>query len=429
MMQNGGLPLIPRFLQPNITFDSDEELDSDDEESEDEEDESRDDSNVFDKETDSDDDDGNDERMKEQEQKGGWIPFFTDTLCRKSRKSHFRSHFDDDEDEDIEKKELWISFFTGTLCRVRKALQFAYLGILSVYLTIIIRCFRHRKGGASRLVGKMSLIHAAVLFLSWRGLRRVSNTSWARNIKKAKRFATSKHVIAKQLKGTIPILDDMRSDYLFSFENVLETFQPGNLAFHGVIQSRSLGYGNLTPPLQQELCESILRWSRQQGRRVLAKNTDNNWAVSDPDWALRYCHKEMLMTTSSRLREAITKLDYLIAETKYGYWRNTILHSKHIPLFLVDLQDAIMRPRVDYGKIPPLLSYLSGDHVSHRPAISFTPQTVTKTLPPRQLIQRSSGRSNLLSQEQEVGPPFPQAWLQEGDVVDASDLDEPMQCK
>jgi hypothetical protein len=143
-----------------------------------------------------------------------------------------------------------------------------------------------------------------------------------------------------------------------------------------------------------------------------------------------------MMASSSFLREIVLQLDYLAAETKYGYWRETSLHTTHIPRFLVELQDAIIRRPVPRNKgspgdVPsrssvnfshiPLSGTMLVDVVSRQPGI-FTPTAMAKPLPTRDPILRAT-KPLLLSQEPEVGPPFLSSWLQEGDVVDASDDD------
>lgn len=331
-------------------------------------------------------------------------------------------NLDIDDYEDETGEDLWVDFFRQTLQLCRSAAMSLYAFVLALYITsatcLLFMQPQYRLTAAIRWIRWTCLLHGLVLLLSWQFFIRAWNTSWARNIKAARSFQLSRSGhIAPDLPGTNPTIndiltfDDMRSDYLASLSTVLDTFQPGNKEFGDIIGVYSSSFAHLTLSLQEELCSSILRWNRQQGRRVLVKNKNFNWAVAERWRALRFCHKEMMKHSNPFRRELIMQLDSLIAETKFGHWRESHMHQKHIPLFLVKLQDSLM-------------NWLPYDHQnglnSRARLFSRFPtlRKLTKELKPQRHAFKGVSGKFVLSDEPELGPPSPEAWLEEGDEVE-----------
>lgn len=337
----------------------------------------------------------------------------------------------DPESFDYDAEALWIAFLKETLVVFRRAALRSYGSVLTLYSVVIVRSIlkqsKYKHSKAASWIVWASLLHGVVLYLSWQYYDCVSKTSWARNLKAERLFELprSKH-LAPDLPGTNPtindilILDDMRSDYLASLSTVLDTFQPGNKAFGHIIDDHCDGFKNLTSSLQEQLCSSILRWNRQQGRRVLVKNNQFNWAVAESWRALWLCHKEMMKRSNAFTREAIMQVDYLIAETKFGYWRETRMHQSHVPSFLVQLQGRLMNWPFSDQQISRVLLPLNGS-ASRRMEKGFAVPTRFVQIPmPRNWTAHRASRILTLSQEPKVGPPSPEAWLEEGDEVEAS---------
>lgn len=369
MMKLGGMPLLPRFLQADIASENDEEDDVD---------------------------------------------------------------HDDEEDEEEEhgEQKVWLDFLKKTLLLCRRAAQSSYVANLVAYATCmagaLLAQFNYQFSRASRGIRWLALLHVTVLLLSWEYLDFVSNTSWARNIKAGRLFEVSHDThMAPDLPGTNPtvkdilLLDDMRSDFLASWSTVLDSFNPGNRAFGKLVRDSSQGFTSLPQALQVNLCSSVLRWSREQGRRVLVKNKKLHWAVADISSAIRFCHKEMMKESHPYLREIINQIDYLLAETKFGYWRNTHMHQKYTSQFLLRFQNAMMRYSV---QDPHLLSTFSSIHrsVSMR---NYTFPSLTQMARRMVRIQRHQNipraiKPVLVSHEPKTGPPFPEAWMREGSIVE-----------
>lgn len=365
------------------------------------------------------------------------------------------------EDYDNESNaDLWIDFFQKTFDNCLRVAKTAYAVAFVFYAMVLFSLYtcpllfnprnriihpgdeeeereqRHRQRPCGPsvvcLLLRLVIIHAFVLAVSCFSLHAVFASSWAAGIRSKRIYnlpsyvvghTAYRHSLAPDLPGTIPctndilILDDLRSDYLGFMSTILDTYQPGNYAFGQLVTSRSQGFANLTPAMKRQLCTSVLRWSRQRGHRVLVKNKDFHWAVSDLSLALRFCHKEMMKASNGAyVAEAILQLDNLLAETKFGYWRDTHMHKSHIPKLLLNLQDEIMHYFVSdkVGEESNSGATLSSSFVSVNLKLA---RHLAVT---RKQHKRPGERAVLLSQEPEVGPPFPQAWLQVGDVVEAS---------
>jgi hypothetical protein len=121
------------------------------------------------------------------------------------------------------------------------------------------------------------------------------------------------------------------------------------------------------------------------------------------------------------VREVVTQIDFLLAETKYGKWRDTSMHLGAIPSFLRTLQDKILR--------------LPWSHVSkHSNAVALGVIPLPRKmqgLPQSPLLPHSSlssipNRPRLLTNRRRVTPlkpannePYLGAWLKGGDIVEA----------
>jgi hypothetical protein len=359
------------------------------------------------------------------------------------------------EDPDyMSSREIWVGFYTETLMNCRQALKKMYKSAVVAYVVMVVfgGALLSKRRGVSVLSGlfRLALIHGAVFAFGWLMFYRIDHSMWAKNIKNGRMFSFPQAPLPHNpsLPSTLPttddimVFDDMQSEYMASYTRVLDVFHPGNKAFLEMVSQRSMGYDKLTPALQQQLRSDLLRWARQQARRVLVKNDENNWAVADDKHATRFVHKELSRRANPMVGEAIRQLDFLITETKFGYWRDTQLHRKHMPRYLRKLQDKVMRfelpsrshklldvvdrtQRFPSFVVPmgprillPVHSFVApmGPRISS-PVRSFVvPRGPRILLPVRSLSV--SNHTTMLSQEDEREPVEP--WIKEGDVVEAN---------
>jgi hypothetical protein len=94
------------------------------------------------------------------------------------------------------------------------------------------------------------------------------------------------------------------------------------------------------------------------------------------------------------------------------------MHQKHIPYFLLKLQDEIM----SYSPQSLERALFHESSASKPSPFGFMIcSSLVKDVTMSNLLQVNQRELYQLAQEDEVGPPFPQAWLKEGDLVEASE--------
>jgi len=345
--------------------------------------------------------------------------------------------------EDDSSRTVWMKFYSDTLELCRAALVSAYTKVLVAYLCVVVggSCFffasptmtsRRRFAVVGAAVVRLLAIHAFVLGASWFCISRVQNSTWGKNIAggRAFRWPDRPHLSSPVVldAATLPtvddimVFDDMQSEYLASFNQVLDIFHDGNRAWFELLGNNSAGYSNLPSLLQTRVCESLLdQVQNRQGRRILVKNDLNQWARADDDRALRFCHKEMMKLSSPTMKKVIRQLDFQWMETKFGYWRNAAMHSNcfYIPSLLLRLQDKVMR----FARTPSPNKGSLGQQPVSSPASSknLFPLRVTSSIEATPVSLLSTNRalferhSSILSE-----PERPETWIEEGDDVEAA---------
>ena len=173
----------------------------------------------------------------------------------------------------------------------------------------------------------------------------------------------------------------------------------------------SFGYSNLRPQLRHLLTESIIRWNQEHGSRILIKNIEGNWAESDPSLNIQLTQKELAKASNGFKKYLITWSDYLIAETRYGYWRETSMTRYLIPSLLFDLQDEL----VGYASEKE-----TGDSEPHHTSTMKIWSRIAGLGPkPDFVLKRAPFPPSPKVQE-----PYPGAWLKVGDKCEVANVIE-----
>jgi hypothetical protein len=148
----------------------------------------------------------------------------------------------------------------------------------------------------------------------------------------------------------------------------------------------------------------------------------------------RFCHKQVLSrrpkttTTATRI---IQWTDYLLSETRFGYWRESVLHMFHIPDMLRKLQDklihydantrvAFRRGRHNGRPKAHLSAYNNMQTTSSKTTTPYRPFFSTKSVTSISFQNKTTmtARRNALPPQPAIEPPNKSAWLQEGDIVE-----------
>jgi hypothetical protein len=268
--------------------------------------------------------------------------------------------------------------------------------------------------------------HLAVLLIAGWTKNRIDNSTWAHNIQYKRSFSLPRTLaLTPDIPATLPnkndilILEGMQSAYFGSFTKVLELSHPGNKAWHATVSRYANGFVSLSPELQYQVCLSILLEARQRHQRILLKNTDGNWAEAPMKSYLRFCHKSIVQHSKPVTDAASQTLDFLLSEARFGFCRDTVMHSRFVPVMLTSLQDEILGVRAALLKtekksLANMLLSSSWTAAPHRQISSGLPKLPRHTRAPFALSKRqpipiaSSG-----------GEPYPGAWIQEGETVEA----------
>jgi hypothetical protein len=255
----------------------------------------------------------------------------------------------------------WVDFLMETLQNCIQASRQVYVAVLAgaVSVNLLHALFWRSEGRGSnpgrivftlfRNLVRLLLIHGIVLVFIWAVDQRIENSVWARNIRSKKSFAIPESLAqTPDLPATLPTLNDvlilegMQSEYLASFQHVLEVAHPGNNEWNEHVAYYSTGNHQWSSQLQKQVCQSLLGKLELRHQRILIQNKDSNWAEVTESRKQWFCHKSLLKKSNPWISKAVQQLDYLLSEARMGYWRETALQRRFISKRLVLLQDEIL---------------------------------------------------------------------------------------
>ncbi len=325
----------------------------------------------------------------------------------------------------------WPGFLETTLKNCERAAERIYCFASGIYLILFMTLALYRKlcgtktSGAPfvRAVIRIVVSHAAVIALACYAAHSIGKTPWAQNIRhgRAHTLPMKETFPVDMLPGTLPNKRDVlaetkyESKYLAGTNYIIENAQPGNVNFNEIVAANSVGYEGLSLALKLQLTLDIVDWVGQDMGRFLTQNEEGNWAKMSTQNAQKFVHKSIVKTTNPVVANVLTELAYLVSETKFGVLRDTAMHRLHIPDMLNTLQDLILDPptfvwKNDTDVTPSSNSESSFLILPH----SFLPEIPTLGENVAPVVRRPS-----LPPIYEISEPYPGAWLEEGDIVEA----------
>ena len=301
---------------------------------------------------------------------------------------------------------------------------------------------RNLKSFRSLLLRCVGIKGVVVISFGWM-IQRVTKCYWANTIRSERLWHGPTDVsdpLLSNLEGyndfqfrqTLPLSQDilmsnhLQSEYLGSYNQIIDHYHPGNQYWEDeVIPYYVSGYTKATREIQNTICMFVIESLKREGRRILIHNSEGNWVVPSSNHMLRFCHKSFIMKSSSDTRKKIIRqIDFLLAETQFGYWRNTVLHSTIIPAKLISLQNKILQ----YN-----MSAVNVKHNNHHLELSDNSRSLSFRFASRQLPsvpsgrtitlilhQRYSGYSNSITAQE----PYSGAWIMNDDLVEVFDEDK-----
>lgn len=351
--------------------------------------------------------------------KGGfcWLP------------KRLQGNYSDEMDQDEEISYGWIDFFNETIQKCKIFLYQVYLESIVVHVGfILVSTLLHRKTNWLQHLVKNILrlvaIHAAIIFTFWILQQQVIHSSWGRNIQSERSFHMPNHplALAPTLPGTLPVDEDvlivegMKSETLSSFSDVLEVFHPGNREWNDIVSHFAPNYHRYNIELQHHIRQQVLQMIDQQSRRILLQNHQWNWAtITSSELRHLFCHKSLLQTSDRLMNHLMKSFDHLFAETRYGYWRDSSIHQKHISQHVNGLRNRVLMmatPQVlkDQLQVQKQKSSFQLQLKALIPKRSLAIRSIAKNFPSDELIAKEGSASH---------------WLNVGDIVEASYVDDP----
>jgi hypothetical protein len=320
----------------------------------------------------------------------------------------------------------WGDFALDTLHRCNYAFEKAYLVALGIYLVgvlgvngLLFALDKRTRHDLTILQSfrRLVIMHGILLVMAWLSLYRISQTTWAEHIRSGQLYQLP-NPSGEVLQATLPldedilVLDEYQSDYLGSYTRVLEVAHPGNRAWNELVASSVSGYNQLPSIMQAQLCSNMVLWSRQSQRRILTKNFQGDWAQLHQEQAERFCHEALLTESDPFVNEFVTQLDYLIAETKFGRLRETVMHGKTIPSYLVVLRRKVLH-------LPRTRASNSIRAILDSPMASQPFRLQIQSILPILKKSRIVPKRRVMPPSLEIQEPYLGAWLKGGDIVEA----------
>jgi hypothetical protein len=341
-----------------------------------------------------------------------------------------------------ESADIWTTFLIETVENVQAFARQWYRNLLVTYLVVFLagNALLHEMGIVSnshmraiQCVRRVAMLHGGLALFTLLYYRSISRGSWARNIRQGLHLQGPDYNFAPVLPATLPneqdvlIFDDLQAPFLASTAYVYDYTHPGNSVWKGMTRSYARGFGSLPANVKTDLCSDLVQWQKvEHSSRILIKNSINEWSVAPDKITNRICHKQLWSIDNHQKAYAVQWIDFLIAELRYGYWRETIMNRKHMYPWLVQLQDKILAFEWTPSghKTTDVLWQAPSKHsfvqVFHLSTIANTRmvalrQKIMSSISSTGMQSRSSLPPALNAQE-----PYEAAWLQEGNIVEAN---------
>lgn len=356
-----------------------------------------------------------------------------------------------DEESDIND---WHGYLLGTLKKTAWELKVinlvvfvAFVLILRLWDSVLAMLAIHRSNGSSlsRWLKRMVVICGAIVMCASFIQQMISKTDWAKAIKSNKAYRIPWTALGNPPPSTIPYRTDVlitkhySSDYWASYTKLINFAHPGNKHWKDITEQYADGYARLSPSLKNDFCTSLLTWERLH-RRFLTQDGERYWnRVVDEDVLKRFCHRGLSTAYDPLIDSLLEQLDILKSETRYGWWRDMVIHTNVIPSYLQQWEETLLPSPTVIQKRHTNSVVMRKVGTSPTKKMSLSANTfVPTTLCQKELLVRKESprgvhhhqnrkQSNQGGRRRSLPPlprpkePIPGAWLEEGDEVDVAD--------
>lgn len=269
------------------------------------------------------------------------------------------------EDEPGDEGRATILWFTELLQNIERYSWQGYAAVAGLYGVLLLLGLSAGRTNKGRFVVQTVFAVTAghaLLYGFVKGLyqHHVVDAAWGKAVRRGLSYSAPLHyphvLLSDTLRTTLPrekdvLLHDVlyQSRHWGAYANVVDYSHHGNVHWRETI---STSYGNnyqqtLSPVLQKQLRDDLYQSQRQQQSFLMIKTRTADWAIlnqddnEDTDWLV---HKEVVKHSSTSqpgIKFGIKWTNYFLSETLFGYWRETVLHQRHVPVMLVRLQQRL----------------------------------------------------------------------------------------
>jgi hypothetical protein len=321
---------------------------------------------------------------------------------------------DDDEEEDSDYQML-LDFSMASIQQSRHIFNRVQFLLLVVFMNLVSIFGRHSL--AARSIVRLFTVKVVVAVIIAAILNAVANSCWANNISTGRSSNLPEYTSQfPQLAATLPNKKDvlvttfLKSRSLGGYSNMIDDSNPGNRYWLDEIVSHyASGFSNLTTELKRQLCNDVAGLIGHERRRILSRNHMGNWGVINEAETHRYCHKSLFVESKRLTKPIVNEIDILWAQTKFDYFRDTVLHRRILPEYLVALQNRILQ----YKFHSDTESHAKPDKPMLSRVLTFLP------LLPSKIRENERKRNGSFFDMRTVPVELVDgAWLLEGDLVD-----------
>lgn len=334
--------------------------------------------------------------------------------------------------DDNDTSSLWAEFAQSTCDKCMSFFGLLYLVVLGLYVVSsmgsngYLYFLKRRKFSEltiSRTLFRLLLLHGLMIWLYLYIQRSLENSSWGHHIKKQTLYQVSNRRGMYDSPGTLPttmdvlVPEDFQSEYLYGVSRFLDVAHPGNRRFNDMVSNYAKGFDKLPLSLQQQLESDIVMWNLEEGGRVLSKNVYGQWTNLPSKLAGQFTRKELFKRANPHAGYVIQWSDYLLSETKYGFWRETAMHDLHVPVLLRKLQDRFLQLSSKNGKLGE--SLLTMRRAVSRSSNFVGVRSMLAGLPSYAAIPRNIVYSSGKPSHATISEPYSAAWASVGDLIEA----------
>eukprot|EP00980_Cylindrotheca_fusiformis_P007570 scaffold1580_cov116-Cylindrotheca_fusiformis.AAC.5 len=268
-----------------------------------------------------------------------------------------------------------------------------------------------------KFIFSLVLTHGLICLTGWLALSTVSRSNWAMDIRSGKAYnlpAFEERPEIDILPMTLPLKTDIllttayAADELGMYSKVVDVSHPGNLLWNNLVHSYADYYDDLSPTLKLHLCQSMVAWMQSE-RRFLTSNEYRQWQpITDAAVLEQFCQREFQSATSKLTQAMLRQIDSLRDDARNGRWRETAMQNRTTPQYLDLWEKRFFSPHPAIAKKTVAKSNDSFRRLQH-----------VQQQPPSKVSSVGRSKKSGVPPLPEAKEPYPGAWLQVGDVVEA----------